>query len=199
MNCGPEHTNAFRRRYVRAVWFLSASPVKLLQYWAQRWVKTCYVCIEVHIDMSKKIVISMIVWNLLKTEEIAKYKSKHVCSLQHPAIKFQCRLFLQPGKRTSVSNEESPRLRTGRTMKVERDHSSQDKPEPCYVKERWSLKACGLKQSHHAHQSENNSLWGEYKGTNAVYVRLLKCMKPYWWTDHIFTNVPKSPLTVLHM
>lgn len=39
-----------------------------------------------------------------------------------------------------------------------------------------------------AHQSENSSLWGEYKGTNAVCVRLLKYMKPYWWTDHIFIN-----------
>lgn len=58
--------------------------------------------------MSKKIVISMIMQNLLKTEEIAKYMSKHVCSLQHSARKFQCRLFLQPGKRMSVSNEESP-------------------------------------------------------------------------------------------
>lgn len=125
---------------------------------------------------------------MLETEEIATYMSKHACSLQHPAIKFQCRLFLQPGKGMSFSNEESPWLKTGRTMTVELDHSSQDKPEPCCVKERWSLKTYGLKQSCSAHQSENSSLSGEYKRTNALYVTPLKHMKPYCWTDHILTN-----------
>lgn len=71
-----------------------------------------------------------------------------------------------------------------------------------------AIESLCLKQSHRAHQSENSSLSGEYKGTNAQqeqnaqrnkeqYVRLLRYMKLCWGTDYIFTNkYAKSPLPV---
>lgn len=68
------------------------------------------------------------------------------------AIKFQCGLFLQLGKRMSVSNEESTWLKVSKIMKVEAGQSSQDKLESCNAKGGWSWKVCGLTWHCHAHQ-----------------------------------------------